>query len=150
MTTATPAPVQLSAEMREAINGALANGTPTIVAYVDETGQPSLSFRGSTQVYSDDQLAIWVRNPEGGLQRALALNPRLTVLYRNPQTRMMLNCQGRGHFDSSETARATVYEHSPQPEQNADRERKGLALIIDLDRVTGVVPGGRVLMQRSS
>jgi hypothetical protein len=143
-----PAPVQITPEMREAVNGALAAGNPVIVAYVDESGQPQLSFRGSTQVYSDDQLAIWVRNPEGGLQRALARNPRLTLLYRNPQTRMMLNFQGRGHFDSSDAVRATVYENSPQPEQNADRERKGLALIIDLDRVTGVVPGGRVQMQR--
>ncbi len=150
MTTASPTPIKLSDEMREAINGALENGTPAIVAYVDERGQPSLSFRGSAQVYSDDQLAIWVRNPEGGLQRALAHNPRITVLYRNPQTRMMLNMQGRGHFESSEQVRNTVYEHSPQPEQNADRERKGLALIIDLDRVTGFMPGGRVQMERAS
>jgi len=146
--TNAPTPIQLTGEMREAVNGALANGTPVIVAYVDERGQPNLSFRGSAQVYGDDQLAIWVRNPEGGLQRALAAQPRVTLLYRNPQTRMMLNFQGRGHFDASDAARATVYENSPQPEQNADRERKGMALIIDLDRVTGVVPGGRVMMER--
>ncbi len=149
MTNAPAAgPIQLTSDMREAVNGALTAGIPVVVAYVDEAGQPNLSFRGSVQVYSDDQLAIWVRNPEGGLQRALASNPRLTLLYRNPQTRMMLNFQGRGRFDGSEGVRATVYEHSPQPEQNADRERKGRALIIDLDRVVGVVPGGRVLMQR--
>ncbi|HLZ71606.1 MAG TPA: pyridoxamine 5'-phosphate oxidase family protein [Dehalococcoidia bacterium] len=149
MTSAqVPAPIQISDDMREAINGALIAGNPVIVAYVDEAGQPNLSFRGSTQVYSSDQLAIWVRNPEGGLQRALAHNPRLTLLYRNPETRMMLNFQGRGHFDGSDAVRNTVYEHAPQPEQNADRERKGMALIIDLDRVNGFVPGGRVQMQR--
>lgn len=150
MTTASPTPIQLTDEMREAINGALVGGTPVIVAYVDENGQPSLSYRGSTQVYSDNQLAIWVRNPDGGLQRALAHNPRITMLYRNPQTRMMLNLQGHGRFDSSEQARNAVYEHSPEPERNADRERKGLALIIDLDRVSGFMPGGRVQMQRGS
>jgi hypothetical protein len=130
------------------VNNALTDGNPVIVAYVDESGQPNLSFRGSAQAYGDDQLAIWVRNPEGGLQKSLAKNARLTLLYRNPQTRQMLNFQGRGRFDSSEAARKTVYENSPQPEQNADRERKGLALIVDLDKVSGFGPGGRVMMQR--
>jgi hypothetical protein len=149
MTTPTaPTPIQLSDEMREAVNGALANGTPVIVAYVDENGQPSLSYRGSVQVYGPEQLAVWVRNPEGGLQRALRNNPRVTLLYRNPQTRLMLNFQGRGHFDSGEDVRNTVYENSPEPERNADRDRKGLALVIDLDRVTGFGPGGRYMMQR--
>jgi hypothetical protein len=149
MTNATsPDAIALTDEMRDALAGALANGNPVIVAYVTEEGQPSLSFRGSAQVYSNDQVAVWVRNPEGGLQRALAKNPRVTMLYRNPQTRQMFNFQGRGHFDSSEAARNKVYDNSAEPERNADRERKGLALIVDLDRVTGFGPGGRVLMQR--
>lgn len=149
MTTPTaPTPIQLSDEMRNAVNNALVNGTPVIVAYVDENGQPNLSFRGSTQAYSPDQLAIWVRNPEGGLPRALRNNPRVTLLYRNPQTRLMLNFQGRGHFESGEDVRTKVYENSPEPERNADRERKGLALVIDLDRLTGFGPGGRYMMQR--
>jgi hypothetical protein len=143
-----PTPIKFTDDIRESINSALANGTPVVVAYVDENGQPSLSFRGSTQVYGDDQLAIWVRNPEGGLQRALDKNPRLTLLYRNPQTRSMLNFQGRGHFDSSEEVRNKVYDSSPEPERNADRDRKGLALVIDLDRVSGFAPGSRIMMQR--
>ena len=144
----SPTPIKLTDDIREAVNGALGAGNPVIVAYVDENGQPSLSFRGSAQAFSDDQLAIWVRNPEGGLQRALAKNPRLTLLYRSAQPRMVFNFQGRGHFDSADGTRTKVYDNSPEPERNADRERKGLALVIDLDRVTGFGPGGRVLMQR--
>jgi hypothetical protein len=132
------------------VNGALANGTPVVVAYVDERGQPRLSFRGSTQVFSDDQLAIWVRNAEGGMLRALAANPRLTLLYRSTQPRMLFTFEGRGHVDAAEATRRTVYEQAPEPERNADPERKGVAVIIDLDRVTGFSPGGRVLMQRPS
>src|SRR5687767_3797563 len=94
-TDATPGPIRLTDELRTAINGALANGTPVVVAYVDERGQPRLSFRGSTQVFGDDQLAIWARNPEGGLLRALAANPRVTLLYRNPQPRLLLTFEGR-------------------------------------------------------
>jgi hypothetical protein len=150
VTDVTPVPIQLTEEMRAAVNGALANGTPVVVAYVDERGQPRLSFRGSTQVYGDDQLAIWVRNPEGGLQQAVAANPRISLLYRNPQPRMMLTFEGRGHFDATEATRTAVYEQAPEAERNLDPERKGLALIVDLDRVTGITPSGRVLMQRPS
>lgn len=150
VTETTPVPIQITDEMRDAINGALVNGTPVVVAYVDARGQPRLSFRGSTQVYSDDQLAIWVRNPEGGLQQAVAANPRISLLYRNPQPRMMLTFEGRGHFDAAEAIRTAIYERAPEGERNLDPERKGIALIIDLDRVTGITPNGRVLMQRPS
>jgi predicted pyridoxine 5'-phosphate oxidase superfamily flavin-nucleotide-binding protein len=141
--------IKLGDDIREAVNGALANGTPVVLAYVDENGQPNLSFRGSTQVYSDNQLAVWVRNPEGGLQRALKNNNRLTLLYRNPATRMTLNFQGRGHLESSDDIRKKVYESAPESEQKADAERKGYALIVDLDRVTGAGAGGRISMTRA-
>src|SRR5215207_9722691 len=137
VTDASPVPIELTEEIRATINGALANGTPVVVAYVDERGQPRLSFRGSTQVFGDDQLAIWVRNAEGGLPRALAANPRVSLLYRNPQPRMLLTFEGRGRFDDAEATRTAVYERSPEVERNFDPERKGLALIVDLDRVTG-------------
>ena len=150
MTTpaATPSELKLTDEIKEAVNGALVNGTPIMVAYVDEDGQPSLSFRGSTQAYSDTQLAIWVRNPEGGLLRSLEKNPRMTLFYRNPQTRMTLQFRGYGKIVDTEEVRKHVYEHAPEPERNADREQKGIPLIIDLHRVDGVVPGARIQMAR--
>ncbi len=147
-TPAAPAELKLTDEIKQAINGALLNGTPIIVAYVDEDGQPSLSFRGSTQVWSDDQLAIWVRNPEGGLLRSLEKNPRMTLLYRNPETRMMLQLRGRGHVENTADVRKRVYESAPEPERNADRDQKGIPLIIDLDRVDGFAPGSRIQMRR--
>jgi uncharacterized pyridoxamine 5'-phosphate oxidase family protein len=144
-----PSPVDLDNEtIKDAVNHSLEQGKPIVVAYVDEEGQPRLSFRGSAQVYDKDKLAIWVRNPEGGLQKALKSNPRISLLYRSPEPRMNLNILGRGHFDSSEDVRKKIYESSPQSEQNADRDRKGMALVIDVDRVTGVIPGSPVNMQR--
>jgi hypothetical protein len=142
-------PIKITDEIKEAVNGALANGTPVVVAYVNEDGQPSLSFRGSTQVYSDDQLAIWVRNPDGGLLRSLSKNPRITILYRNPATRQMLNFQGRAHVEDAADVREKVYSSAPESEQRADAEKKGRPLIIDLDRVAGAGPSGRIMMQRS-
>jgi hypothetical protein len=148
MTTSGPGPIELNDAIANAVNHALEEGKPIVVAYVDEEGQPRLSFRGSTQVYSPTQLAIWVRNPEGGLQKAIAKNPHMALLYRSPEPRMNFNFMGRAHFESGDDVRNKVYESSPQGEQNADRERKGLALVIDLDRVTGVIPGQPINMQR--
>ena len=147
-TDSAPGPIALTDEIRDAVNGALANGTPVVVAYVDERGQPRLSFRGSTQVFADDQLAIWARNPQGGLPGALTSNPRVSLLYRSTQPRMLLVFEGRGRVEHIEATRTTVYERSPEPERTADPERRGVAVIIDLDRVAGFTPAGRVLMQR--
>src|SRR5690606_14488523 len=57
--------IQLTDEMKTAINNALVDGVPIIISSVDATGQPSISLRGSTQAFSDSQLAIWVRDPNG-------------------------------------------------------------------------------------
>lgn len=139
--------LKLTDEIKEAVNGALLNRTPIMVAYVDEEGQPSLSFRGSTQAYSDTQLAIWVRNPEGGLQKALQKNDRITLFYRDPEKRITLQFRGRARIQNDEATREHVYTHAPQPEQNADPQRRGFPLIIDLHRVDGVMPGFRVQMR---
>ena len=141
--------LKLTDEMKTSVNNAFDDGFYVMVAYVDGDGQPSLSFRGSTQAYSDNQLAIWVRNPDGGgLKQALEKNPRLTLMYRNPQTRANFQFRGRGHIDNSDAVRAKVYDNSPQGEKDRDVEKKGMPLIIDLDRVDGMMPGFRVAMRR--
>jgi hypothetical protein len=140
--------MKLTPEIKEAVNGALANRTPIMVAYVDEEGQPSLSFRGSTQAYSDTQLAVWVRNPVGGLQNAHKKNDRVTLFYRDPEKRITLQFKGRGRIENDPKVRETVYNNAPEVERNADREQKGFPLVVDLDRVDGVMPGIRVQMRK--
>ncbi len=137
--------IKLTDEMRVAIGNALTDRTPLIVAYVDADDQPSISYRGSTHAHSDDQLAIWVRNPNGGILKAVATRPKVSLLYRNPETRTMWAFQGRARVDDSPQVRQRVYDSSPEPERNLDKERAGKALIIDLDRV---ISRGEVLMER--
>jgi hypothetical protein len=134
--------------VRGLVNGALANGTPMCVTYVDENGQPSVSLRGSTQVYSDTQLSIWLRNAEGGLIRSLQRNPRMALLYRDSKTRSTLIFQGRGHIESDEAVRTRVFDMSPEVEQNHDPNRKGAALIIDITSLQGTTVRGPVRFQR--
>jgi len=142
--------LKLNEQIRNAINNAFTSGKPVIVAYVDDNGQPSLSYRGSTHVHSDTQLAIWARNPEGGLPKALAKNPRVTLLFRDPgpENRAMLQFRGVARIDNSEATRQQVYDAIPEAEKNADREKKGMPVIIDLERVDGFMPGARVAMRK--
>jgi hypothetical protein len=133
------------------VNAALANGTPMCVAYTDDNGQPVLSLRGSTQVYSHTQLCIWVRNPEGGLVRAMqGTNRRMSLLYRDSKTRTTLIFQGLGHVETDEGVRSRVYELAPEVEQNHDPGRRGAALVIDITQLQGTTVRGPVRFARSA
>jgi hypothetical protein len=136
--------------VRGLINGALANGTPMSISYVDQNGQPVLSLRGSTQVYGDAQLCIWVRNAVGGLPTAIRTNPKVAMLYRDSKTRTTLIIQGRAHVESDETVRNRVFELAPEVEQNHDPGRKGAALIIDVTSLQGTTVRGAVRFSRDA
>ncbi|MGH2366161.1 MAG: hypothetical protein ACRDGF_05540 [Chloroflexota bacterium] len=128
------------------VNSALANNRPLIVAYTDDNGAPNLSFRGSTQVFSDHQLSIWVRHANGAMATTLRKNPRMTLMYRDPPA--TLTFQGVAHFDTSDDVRNRVFDLMPEVEQAHDWGRTGAALIIDLERVSGNTPRGGVRMER--
>jgi hypothetical protein len=141
---------EIPAHIRGQIDGALANGTPICVCYVDADGQPQQSLRGSTIVYSPTQLAIWLRSAEGGLTRAIQTNPRLSLLYRDSKSRSTIVVQGRGHIETDPEVRRRVYEMTPEVEQFHDTARNGAALIIDVTRLQGGGPRGNFRMQREA
>jgi hypothetical protein len=154
MRPAETAPLQLTDELKNLVNNALATRHPIMLAYVSVEGQPVLSFRGSTQAFSDTQLAIWVRNGNGGLVAAIARNPRVALMYRDEDRKTTFQFQGRARISNDETDRRKVYEASHKVEQDHDFARLGVALIIDLDRIEGYAglsaagQIGRVNMQR--
>src|ERR1700685_2119585 len=150
-TSPLPTELQLSSALKETVNTALERGRMLSVAYVSPEGQPELSFRGSVQAYSDTQLAIWVRNPEGGiLKAAKSGHPHITLLYGElgAQSKAFVTFRGRGRVESSESVRRKVYDDSPQIERDMDKDRKGVALIIDLDSVDGFFGGSALKMRR--
>lgn len=135
-----PAPatrLKLTEDIRKLVDNALASRHPMIVAYVDPSGQPILSFRGSTQSFSDDQLAIWVRNSDGNFLNAIEKNPKVALMYRDEDTKQTYQFQGRARVSKDEDVRRRVYEKMEQRERDHDPARTGIALIIDLDRVEG-------------
>jgi hypothetical protein len=142
--------LKLSADMKKAVDTAFESFKPIVVSYVDENGAPQLSFRGSTQAYSDDQLAIWVRNPEGRILESIEKNPAMALIYGSfePTSRAFMIFRGRGRVDSSEAVRRQIYERAHPFEQSQDKDRKGVALLIDLDSVDGFFGGAQLKMRR--
>jgi hypothetical protein len=145
---AKPDPLRITEAMAAAINGAMDNGTPTVLGYVNEQGRPRLSFRGTTQAYSEGQLAVWARYEDAGLPTAIQNNPHVSVVYY-AQGSGNLIFEGRAHTDNGPAVRDRVFDQSPVVEQRADPERKGVAIIIDVDKVTGRIGGERVNMARA-
>jgi pyridoxine/pyridoxamine 5'-phosphate oxidase len=130
--------IVLGGEVRALVNGALESATPMILASVDAEGRPRLTFRGSIQVYSDDQLGFWARNAEGSTMENIAGNPHVAMMFRNPATRAMLQFSGRARVAEG-AERDRVYDNAPEFERRADADKKGVGLIVDLDRVEGLL-----------
>jgi hypothetical protein len=130
--------IELTDEIRNHVNGALVAGNPMILASVDAAGKPRLSFRGSTQVFSAGQLGFWARNADGTTASSIADNPNVALMYRHPGERVFLQFAGRARVVEG-AERERVYDLAPEFEQKADPEKKGVAVVIDLDSVTGIL-----------
>lgn len=144
-----PVSLRLTDEIKNAVNGALDNGTPMLIAYSDDGAEIHVSFRGTIQAYSDDQLALWARDPGGGLPRHIAARPKVTLFYHDPRSRTSYTFYGRARIAGEPAARAAIFENSPARERQADFRRRGVAIVVDLDKVEGRGPAGRILMLRS-
>ena len=144
------APLVLTEDIKTTVDNALAAGRTMTVAYVDAQGVPHLSLRGSTHVHGDDQLAMWIRDPNGGILRAIGTNPNIALLYYDPKTRTSYNFIGRARIETDPDTRARVYEGSAEIERNFDPMRRGVAVLVDLDRVEGGSAAGRVVLTRDN
>ncbi|HXQ51411.1 MAG TPA: pyridoxamine 5'-phosphate oxidase family protein [Stellaceae bacterium] len=142
-----PAALRLPSDLKARIGNALKERHPIVISYVDEAGQPNVTFRGSTQAFSDTQLAIWVRNADGKMLRSIRKNPKVALMYRDEDSKATYNFQGRARIDDSDAARRQIYDAMAQVERDHDFARLGVALIIDLDLVegyAGLSPNGPV------
>jgi pyridoxine/pyridoxamine 5'-phosphate oxidase len=126
----------LDDELKGIVNTALSERTPMVLASVDAEGKPRLTFRGSVQTFSDDQVGFWARNAAGGTMDNIAANPNVAMIMRNPDTRVVLQLAGRARrVEGAE--RDQVYANAPEIEQRGDPDKKGAGVIVDLDRVEG-------------
>jgi hypothetical protein len=142
----------LDDELKGIINTALSERTPMVLASVDAEGKPRLTFRGSVQTFSDDQVGFWARNPVGGTMDNIAANPNVSMIMRNPDTRVVLQLMGRARAVQG-ADRDRVYANAPEVEQRGDPDKKGAGVVVDLDRVEGFLgmdPDGKPRFVRLS
>ena len=137
--------INITEEMRECIDNALAKRTPCILATASPTGEPSVGYRGSMMVFDDESLAYWERTYRAGLEHAEA-NPQVVMMYRDPSTRLAWKFHGDATVYRDGQIRDQVMARVVQPELDRDPERKGFAVIIRLNRI--MTMGGEVVQQR--
>jgi hypothetical protein len=131
--------LELPDDVRDYVNGALVAGNPMLIAVVTVDGKPRMSFRGSVQTLSQDQLGFWVRRVEGESLEGIKANPNVSLMYRDAGKRILLQFAGRARIAADPAERARVFESAPELEQRADPERKGEGVVIDLDKVEGML-----------
>lgn len=132
-------------EYAEAINNALAEGRPCILATVDEDGTPNLGFKGSMMVFDKDHLAYWERTQRTHLSN-LRKKPNVAVLYYNPDRRLYVRFQGKATLYEEGPMRQEIMQRVVPPELERDRERKGVGVLIEVHTVAE--PGRGVFLHR--
>lgn len=138
-------PLEITEHVTQAVNGAYGAGKPIVLSYVNSDGYPSLSTRGSTHVHGPQQLALWARNPEGGLLKAVAAgSDKVGLIAFNMDPFTLLFFTGRARVDASQND--AVWAATPDGEKGQDPERKGTAVIIDLDSIKGLGGDGNFFM----
>jgi Pyridoxamine 5'-phosphate oxidase len=131
-------PLQLTPEISALITSALDMDNVLLLAVVDHDRKPILSFRGSTAVFSEKQLCFWARNAAGGTLDAISQNPNVAFMYRSPSI-PLLQFIGRARIADDPAERDRVFALAHAKERASDPERKGRAVIVDLDEVKGVL-----------
>ena len=135
--------INLTQEMKDAIDNSLAEKVPCILATASPDGKPGVGLRGSMMAYDDSSLAYWERTLRQGSENVKA-NPHVVVLYRNPQTRTSWKFFGRAEVHADGAAREDVMSRVVQAELDRDPDRKGVAVIVRLDRIETMA--GEVMM----
>lgn len=132
-------------QMKELVNNALANGCPCILATVSGSGEPDIGYKGSMMVFDDQSLAYWERTRRQHLQNVRE-NPKVIVLFRDTKTRAAWRFHGTATVHEEGPVREQVMARTVKEELDKDPERKGAAVVIQLDKITNM--GGQVLQSR--
>jgi hypothetical protein len=144
-------PLALDDETREAIDTAFDSGNYITVGYVDADGWAHVSRRGTTQVLDPQTLALWVRKPDDGLAVSITERPHVTLYYVDlVQRGVVYTFYGNAHVSDDPEVADRVWSASPERERAQDAERRGVAVIVELERVVarGRRPDRNFVMQR--
>jgi len=126
--------ISFTDEMREALAQAIPDRTPCLVGTADVEGWPNISYRGSVAVYDGSTLSFWNRNRRDTVANIEA-NPKVVVFYRNRERRALWRFFGTASVVDDPAVRDAVMAITPQVELDADPERKGIAVLVRVERI---------------
>jgi Pyridoxamine 5'-phosphate oxidase len=98
-------------------------------------GQPDLALKGSLMVWDKDHLAWWER-AKRETYAGLVSNPKVAVFLRNPtRDRRSLRFYGTARIVDDPALREQIWERVLQIEKDTDKEKRGSAILLRVDRV---------------
>ncbi len=127
--------ISINGEMRQRINGALADGYPCLVGTASPDGKPQISIRGSVAVFNEGTLCWWERSMRSSVDN-LDENPQAVIFYRNGGERIHWRFHGRVTLHESGAIRERAMGLTPTAELNRDPERIGVAALLHVESVT--------------
>jgi len=112
-----------------------------LVGSVLPNGYAQVSPRGSTMVFDDTHIALWERG-KGSTNENLTEGTPLTVFFRKPQLREegvlpkggIARLYGHARIYRSGPIYDEVWRRLVQPEKDRDPEKKGHAVLIEIER----------------
>lgn len=136
--------IELTEEMKTAINSSFTNGLALLVGTASKAGMPDMAYKGSTMAFDGDHLAFWERS-HGQTLRNLDENPQVCLIYRNPQTRLAFKFFGVAQLLKEGPVRQQIMDRTVEFELSRDPERTGVAVLIRVDRI---LQAGQVVQER--
>jgi hypothetical protein len=136
--------IELTHEIREAFATALTDRAPVLVASAGAGGVPDIAYKGSIMAWDDEHIAFWER-AHGQTLRNLQENPHVCLLYSNFTTRSFWKFFGVATLYPAGELRDEIMAKTVEAELQRDPERKGIAVLIRVDRV---IQAGKVTMER--
>ncbi len=143
--------IKITPVMKDLLDKALADGTPCLIGTASKGGQPQISPKGSVAVFDDQRLCYWERSHRSS-QARLGENPNVVVYYRNvarkenPYRAGCIRFHGKARIVAGGPERDRAWELTNHEEQSKDPEKKGVAVLIDLDLIEEI--SGNVIMKR--
>lgn len=121
-------------EFADAVDNARTDLNTGLVASAHE-GWPDLSLRGSLLVLDTDHIAWWERGRRE-TYAGIETNPRAAVFVRNPtRDKRTLRFYGEARIVTDPAERERVWNRVVQVEKDMDPQRRGIAVIMRVDRV---------------
>ncbi len=127
-------------EYADAVDAALAEGTPCVLATVGGHGAPDIGFKGSTMVLDKSHLAYWERT-RGQHLGNVRESPEVAVMYFNRERGLYLRFYGRAMIYDQGAVREQIMARVVAQELERDPERRGVGVLIDVHTVSDPFKG---------